>query len=358
MREQNAEGPTLWIRADATPAMGTGHVMRCLALAQAWRDQGGAIVFFTATENRRLITRLVQEGCEVVPVPRPHPDAADRELLLQRAAACPPVWLVLDGYHFDASYAEPLRQQGVRLLVIDDTAHQKRYAADVLLNQNFGAQGLTYAGDPQAVLLLGPTYALLRREILQQRPGERKQMPDYRRLLITLGGSDPRGLTSRVIRAVGESNLRNSLIYVVIGPANPRVDDVRRQVKETEQRVVTRNLRFQVNEQADMAEIFATSDLAISAAGSTTWEILHYGIPAVLITAAANQRGIVENLSQAGYVERAPCDEDLDERGLAELIDRIIANPGATSRNGYAGTHARGWRRMPQSTGGHEVSCT
>ncbi len=349
MGKHFAKERTLWIRADASPRMGTGHVMRCLALAQAWRDEGGKVVFFTATENEPLLSRLEEEGFRRVRIPRPHPETADLELLLRHAAAEHPDWLVLDGYHFDTGYPEALKQAGIRVLQIDDMAHLARYDADILLNPNFGAEGLAYRTAPTTVRLLGPAYALLRREMLLHQPPAQKKPPALGNVLITLGGSDPAGLTALAIRAVSGSRLKRAAVHVVIGPANPRADEIRRAAAEAEGRAATRGVRFKIHEQADMVKLLAQADLAIAAGGGTTWELLHYGVPTILIAAAENQRRLVDELARQDLVVKTPEPPNLEEADLSAAVDRMIADPDRLSAMAVKGRRlvdGQGCRRI------------
>ncbi len=344
-----AKERTLWIRADASPRMGTGHVMRGIAFAQAWRDEGGKVVFFTATENERLLSRLEEEGFRRVRISRPHPETADFEILLHHAAAEPPAWLVLDGYHFDSGYPEPLRRAGIRVLWVDDTAHLERYDADILLNPNFGAEGLAYRTAPKTIRLLGPAYALLRREMLLHRPPVRKKPSAPGNVLITLGGSDPMGLTALAIRAAVGSRLERATVHVVIGPANLRAEAIRRAAEEAEGRAAARGLRFKIHEQADMVELLAQADLALAAGGGTTWELLHYGVPTILIAAAENQRRLVDELARQDFVIKTPEPPNLAEADLSAAIDRMIEDPdrlSAMAEKGRRLVDGQGCRRI------------
>ena len=138
----------LVIRADANANIGTGHLMRCLALAQAWQSHGGKAIFVTACESDGLRNRLAEEGFEVIPLVTTHPDPGDwassSELLMMH----PGSWVVLDGYHFVPSYQLRIKKLGHPLLVIDDMANLDHYYADVLLNQNIHAVELNYYCKP------------------------------------------------------------------------------------------------------------------------------------------------------------------------------------------------------------------
>ncbi|MDY7080712.1 MAG: DegT/DnrJ/EryC1/StrS family aminotransferase [Chloroflexota bacterium] len=146
------DGLPLLIRADANVHIGTGHLMRCLALAQGWQTQGGRATFITACESDGLRQRLSDEGFQVIALEHPYPDPADWEITSQVLAAHPGAWMVLDGYHFDPAYQRQVKKVGHPLLVIDDMAHLDHYYADVLLNQNIHAEQLDYSCEPYGAI--------------------------------------------------------------------------------------------------------------------------------------------------------------------------------------------------------------
>jgi UDP-2,4-diacetamido-2,4,6-trideoxy-beta-L-altropyranose hydrolase len=156
------------IRADANSVIGTGHVMRCLALAQAWQDAGGTVAFACTDMPDSLLQRLWTERCEVhrfESAPASSREANDLQETLRIANVVRPQWLVLDGYDFGPNYQLALRDSRWRLLFIDDDWRHERYHADILLNQNVGATAALYASRKVgARLLLGCQYALLRRD--------------------------------------------------------------------------------------------------------------------------------------------------------------------------------------------------
>jgi len=119
----------LIIRADANNRTGTGHLMRCLSLAQAWSRRGGQVTFLSCCENDALLRRIRAEGFGLVRVEQPHPDPGDLSIVLsvvRDVTDCnDPLWLILDGYQFDTAYQESIRKTGIRLLVIDDSNHLK-----------------------------------------------------------------------------------------------------------------------------------------------------------------------------------------------------------------------------------------
>jgi UDP-2,4-diacetamido-2,4,6-trideoxy-beta-L-altropyranose hydrolase len=270
----------LFIRADADPAIGTGHVMRCLALGQAWRDSGGDVVFSTACEQPELLARLRSEGF-LIQSPNAMKDSGED--------GC---WLVLDGYQFEAEDQRCARHGGRRVLAIDDMARLPHYYADVVLNQNIGADRSRYSCEPYTRLLLGPSHALLRREFIRW-SGHCREIPAVaHKLLVTLGGSDPHNVTARVIQAVQSSPVVGLETVVVAGPQCGIPSELLKQASDAGIRV-ERSV-------TDMAPLMAWADLAVSGAGSTCWELAFLGLPAIVIALAENQCGIASGLAEHG----------------------------------------------------------
>jgi spore coat polysaccharide biosynthesis predicted glycosyltransferase SpsG len=131
----------LFIRADATTEIGTGHIMRCIALAQAWQAHGGEVTFLSHCQSTALRERIIEEGFSFISIDHPHPHPDDLSQTINYVQHLSPfpfplshAWLVLDGYHFTPDYQKAIRDAGIHLLVIDDMNHLPHYHADILLN--------------------------------------------------------------------------------------------------------------------------------------------------------------------------------------------------------------------------------
>ena len=148
--------------------MGSGHVMRCVALAQAWKKQGGKVTFISLCDSESLRNRITDEGFELVLIKESYPDPADFEITLSTInnSNSNNSWVVLDGYHFDADYQQSIKNNGNPLVVIDDIGHLDNYVADIILNQNINAEDLNYSCETETKLLLGTNFVLLRDEFL------------------------------------------------------------------------------------------------------------------------------------------------------------------------------------------------
>ena len=312
---------TILIRADATVEIGTGHVMRCLALAQAWQDAGGDAVFAMAESTATIRERLAAEKIAVHEIGSPAGSALDAACTAELARSCGADWVVLDGYRLDAAYQSRIKQSGAKLLWIDDNGHASHYFADVVVNQNVHAREHVYRNrEPYGRLLLGPQYAMLRREFSAWRGWKREVKERGTRVLITMGGSDPGNATVAAVDALRLMDLENLDVVVAIGGSNPHAESIKRAAEEFPGAIrVLRN-------PANMPELMAWADIAISAAGATCWEMCMLGLPAVLIDVAENQRQIAEQLSRLGIAVHAGSADVVSTAGLAAEISRLLGS--------------------------------
>jgi UDP-2,4-diacetamido-2,4,6-trideoxy-beta-L-altropyranose hydrolase len=282
----------LLIRADASAAIGTGHVMRCLALAQAW-CRGDANAFFAQAESTpALEKRLRVEGFDLVRVRGERGSAEDATETVALARARGATWIVADGYCFGSAWQKQIRAAGLRLLVIDDYGQAEHYHADLVLNQNLSANESLYTRrDADTRLLLGPRYALLRREFLDASISGRETSDSARKVLVTLGGSDPDQVTAKVIAALQEITGLEAIILV--GGSNPHLESLRTLIGSA-------NPALQlVVDATNMPELMRWADVAITAAGSTSWELATTGLPALQLVIADNQAPIAAALHRA-----------------------------------------------------------
>jgi UDP-2,4-diacetamido-2,4,6-trideoxy-beta-L-altropyranose hydrolase len=307
----------LVIRADANVHMGTGHLMRCLALAQAWQAHSGEATFVTACDSPRLLQRLRDEGFQVVELDTTHPVPREREAVSRVLAAHPSAWVVLDGYHFDSACQRRIKEAGHPLLVIDDMAHLDHYYADVVLNQNIHAEQLVYKCEPETRLLLGTRYVLLRREFWSWREWER-EIPDVaRKVLVTLGGGDFDNQTLKVIQALQQMEADILEATVVVGASNPHFQVIEAAAGDAIGISLVRNA-------SHMPELMSWADVAVTAGGSTCWEVAFMGLPNTVLTLAENQRGIAEGLDEHGTALSMGWHSKVTQSGLASILQDII----------------------------------
>ncbi len=353
------EAKPILIRADAWAGIGAGHVMRCLALAQAWMDRGGKAHFLLGGASGSLEARLRSEGVEASRIrsaPASREDAEESLALARRLGAAA---VVTDGYPFTGPYQRILKEGGVRLLVIDDNGECAPYEADLILNQNIHArEGWYRERRPGAALLLGSRFAMLRKEFLAPPAGSgagsapRDPSEDPRNILVTMGGGDPDNATLRVIRALQGIAFPGMAVKVVVGMVNPNLASLEAAVADRP------DLDFALQREVrDMPGLMGWADIAVSAAGSTVWELMHAGLPSLLVVVAENQREIAARLDLDGMGVNLGWHADLlPQRIAAEIRDLLDSAPAraAMAGKGRDLIDGRGAARVAAALDGEE----
>jgi len=350
----------LLVRADASSSIGVGHVMRCLALAQAWQEAGGSALFAMAEGAEALGERLAAEGMAVRPLQVEAGSVEDARQTLALAEREQADWLALDGYRFDAEYQRRLTQGHSRLLMLDDFGQASHYCADLVLNQNAHADAAFYPSrEATTELLLGLDYALLRREFRHHPPQAKDPSQPARHLLLTLGGGDPDNLTGRVIEELSGIDLPGLETIAVVGASNPH-----RPRLEALRRASDRQLQLRSNV-ADMNELYAWADLAVTGGGSTLWELAHLGVPAVTLILAENQEPSSHRLDRMGAVRCLGEPRQLDPGAIAVAVARLCADPQQRRRLAERGRQLvdgqgapRVVRRMLAALNQGDAACT
>ncbi len=312
----------LLIRADASVAMGTGHVMRCLALAQAWQDAGGRPIFAIAEATASLRSRLSSEGMEVLEIESDAASQGDARRVVEFAADQRSDWIVVDGYHFSDRYEHELKSAGLKLLHVDDGEFTGTCVADLILNSNSNATPFKYSGcKPQAGLLLGTSFALLRREFNKWRDWKRETPLQVRNVLVTMGGSDPDNLTGLAIRALAKVKAPEMRVTVLAGGSNPHLHILQKEILDT-------GLSMRVLENAgNVAELMSQADLAVIAGGGTLWELMFMSCPLLTFGRSLPQRRILDDLGRRGLVQHLGDPHTAAPSEVVLAIEELAASP-------------------------------
>ena len=274
--------PLVLFRADATPAMGTGHVMRCLALAEVLLDQEIEVAFAAAALTPSLSGRLAAQRIDVHAVDPARDDGAGQTLAIARTLGASAI--VVDGYHFDAAWRLALRSLGVPILAFQDLDDGKPLHADLVLNAAATPGDARWlAAAPAARFLMGPRYVLLRRELRRAMAAPSVPIGDRAALLVTFGGADPAGLTLPVATALAGTLGPRVALDVVIGGSVPDGAELARRVAALGPQVAVHL------DPIEMAPLMGRAGLAVSAAGSTIGELAALGVPALIAVVAENQ---------------------------------------------------------------------
>lgn len=330
--------PNLLIRSDASAEIGVGHVMRCLALAQAWQGLGGKAFFATTSMPETVRARLKREACEVVLLPASREIAAAVELA-EQVQAC---HVVLDGRQFQSADQRRLKEAGLHVLVIDDYGRSAPYWADCVVNPDIVGEEMYADRAPYTKLLLGPKYALLRKEFVS--PQKLRRADGFCNLLVTMGGSDPENMTLSVVRAIHHLPKTRLRVRVVVGGANPRLDLLRREVAGLGARAEV------LDDVTDMPDQMKWADITVTAAGVTLWELLYMGTAVICWPRYEEDIRVVAELNKMGAV--LPLPVHADATAIASLLVPLMEDSELRERMcsaGQAVVDGEGARRVVEA---------
>jgi UDP-2,4-diacetamido-2,4,6-trideoxy-beta-L-altropyranose hydrolase len=307
-------------RCDASGQLGSGHVVRCLALADALRAAGWCCAFASAPGTAEAVPALARSGHRLIELADPAREAASLKLALHQGCDL----LVVDHYRRDAEFESACRPWASRILVIDDLA-SRRHDCELLLDPTLGRQAADYAplAPETCRMLLGPDFALLRPQFLAARPAALKRRTSQhtiRRILVSLGGTDPSNLTGKVLRGIVLSGVE-AAIDVVLGGTAPHLEEVRALAAASP---LATSVHTAVE---DMASVMSNADLAVGAAGTTSWERCALGLPSLMLVIADNQELVAQSLDQAGAAACLGRHETVTEERLAAEVRTLATNP-------------------------------
>jgi UDP-2,4-diacetamido-2,4,6-trideoxy-beta-L-altropyranose hydrolase len=323
----------VFIRADASSRIGTGHLIRCRTLADELRARGAEVRFICRDLPGFAPAILEQEGFEVLTLPAPLADGQggqnvsawlgvsqeqDARETADRIGLGRADCLIVDHYALDAVWEHAMRPKAARVAVIDDLA-DRRHECELLLDQNYGADE---AGRYDALVpsgcscLFGPRYALLRSEYRRFPPRLRRKVE---RILVSFGGADTGNATGMALEALAAPELSHLHVDAVVGSANPNLAAIRAQADRVG--------RIRIHGQLPhLAGLMDAADLAIGAGGSTSWERLCVGLPALVVSIADNQVPSSRALAAAGLIEYAGPVESLTALSLRERIIALLGD--------------------------------
>jgi UDP-2,4-diacetamido-2,4,6-trideoxy-beta-L-altropyranose hydrolase len=306
-------------RADASLEIGTGHVMRCMTLADELRRRGATATFICREQPGNLIELIRSRGFEAEAIA--HEDASPSQVAQLR-----PDWVVVDHYGLGRAWETAVRPATREILAIDDLG-DRDHDCDLLLDQNlYDGVEQRYASRLPAHCrqLIGPHYALLRPEFVEARARlSRRAAKPVSRLLISFGGIDATNETARVLKALADAPAVS--LDVVIGPGHPNHREIE---KLTSERPGT-TLHVGTNR---MAALMAEADAFVGAGGSTTWERFCLGLPSLVIAVADNQVATAQHLSKLGAIDYIGRQSDLTSDGLRAALSRFLADDAGRAR--------------------------
>lgn len=296
--------------------------MRCRTLASELRKSGHRILFVLKGDaNEPAASILENQRFDVQFIDNSSSEISDAEETKAHAARCENALVIVDHYALGPRWWSTIRS-GFPLAAIDDLGRPEMEGKlDCIINQNIGSEEAWYPEIP--LRLVGPGYALIRDEFFPYRKGIEGRLQKIRgteklRVTLTLGGSDPQNVTSRILSCLSELSSTGEIV-VITGPAFQHPDDIA-VLAESDPRIHV------VKSPKSMAAVLVSSDVAITAGGTTVYECAFLGVPSALIQIVDNQAGICRGMSNHGLAEFLGESDTLDESTLKTSLARFLEN--------------------------------
>lgn len=325
------------IRADASTKIGHGHIMRCLTLAQALNEYGVHSTFITRQHDGHLNALILAQGFPVISLNKANNSiqnkqgnvyqqwlgvkiSTDANDCIQQLEKHSYDYLIVDHYALDNTWHQQLRPYVKKVIVIDDLA-DRTYDCDVLLDMTLDRQANDYKTlvPNQCKLLLGPHYALLRPQFARLRKASLKQKQQTNTVklyLVSMGGSDPDNTTLSVLKAMHDAQITQA-IEVIIAKDSAHKKSIEQYIKQMNASVT---IHSQVN---DMAHMMAQADIAIGAAGTTSWERCCLALPSIILITEANQQYIASALEHHQCIINLGDIKLFDEQKMVQALHNI-----------------------------------
>lgn len=353
------------IRADASQYIGTGHVMRCLTLAEGLCEAGASVEFIVRSQLDSLNEIIKSKGfClhELYQVETVDKDLAfiqqrendgrwlhvtqeqdAKETIILLEDRCPE-WLVVDHYGLDELWESRVCNHVQKLMVIDDLA-DRQHDCDVLLDQNYFPEKPSRYDDlvaPSCTKIFGPEFALLRSEFTKHEEGFTRRTGVVKSILVFFGGTDLCNTTSQVLEVLAAPEFGHLEISVVLGASNIYRSEIQQKISQ----LFNATLYVQVE---NMGELMLQADLAIGAGGVTTWERMAIGLPSIVITIAENQTTSAKNLGRDGFIRWLGRSSQLNAGMIYKALLEALNHPGellAQSRKCKQLVNGKGAQRL------------
>lgn len=330
-----------YIRVDSSYQIGSGHLMRCLTLAEELRTKGANIVFICRELNGNLIDLVESKNFLVYKLSNSNEtgrirkqtqhwswlevdwqkDGFDTKNILSKTKGTVD-WLIVDHYSLDIHWERMMRPLVKKIMVIDDLA-DREHDCDILLDQNYYDDlEMRYLNlvPHNCKKFLGPQFALLRPEFKIAKKELNTRSGKIENIFVFFGGSDQSNETLKVLRAFEMVNNDNLNVNVVVGKSNPN--------KEVIEKICLDNPVFKFHCQTNnMAKLMVKSDLAIGAGGSTTWERCYLGLPTIVLIVAQNQSETTQALAEKGIIINLGYAKNVSESDIALKIKDALINP-------------------------------
>ena len=300
-------------RVDATKEIGIGHLMRCLALSEELTNRRNNCYFLSIVDNE-LVKKIDKFNVKLLKQEKFANLKEDLDSLVRFCKQNRIDWIITDHYGLDQGYIKELKKNDFKVLSIDDLA-KLYYYSDIVVNQNIGAKKLIFKSIKNTNFLLGPEYVILRDELLKRK--EKNKNSEAKNILLTLGGTDNDNFTFEMLKTLKAVNDEINII-AVFGPLNPFYKK-----NLSNKKNLGKNVQL-IHAPDNMADLYSKVDIAVSAGGSSCYELAYFGIPNIIITIAGNQINMSNELDKQKVSIYIGHKTDVKSKLIKSKIEELI----------------------------------
>lgn len=298
------------IRTDSSYKIGTGHVVRTVTLAEKLQERGAKLEFICLDEPGNMIGYIEKKSFKVHTI-------SNKNDSISVIKNIKPDLSIVDSYNISLEDENKMREFSGKLMAIDDLA--RSHNADIILDQNL-VDNYEKRYDKKVpdtcIKLFGPAYAILRDEFTLHKKILGKKPYEINKIMVFFGGTDPDNVTMKIIQCL-DSKYSDIEINVVVGSSNPN--------KDTIKNFCSKRKNFKFHCQIDyMAELMKESDLIIGAGGTTTWERMCIGTPAIVISIADNQEEICAKAAEDNLIFYLGKHTEFSESKFIQTFDSLL----------------------------------
>lgn len=301
----------IYFRADGNSKVGMGHIMRTLSIAKEVMKEGECIYLCADEESQQFIKESGVEAIKLNETPFSYEEAKKIQDILKKDDT-----IVVDSYLVNNEYFHFLGKEA-RIVYLDDLCNSK-FDVDVIINYNSYADEEAYISlykdmEKRPLFVIGSNYVPLREEF---RGKNRKAADTVSNVLITTGGGDIDNLSGSIAVALLGTISNKISLHIVCGAMNPNFEKLKILENANENVFVHKNVK-------NMGELISRMDMAISAGGSTTYELCSMNVPFVVFSYADNQIMLAKDMDKkmAAVYAGNICDDDSKEA----VINKICA---------------------------------
>ena len=285
----------LFIRVDASPEIGIGHIMRCLTLAQELKNNFDKIIFLTQKNSSDFIETIMKNEFEVIFISANNDSDIIKNIVTTNSVN--KNFLLIDHYNVDSNFESSLKNTFEKIFVIDDLANRK-HDCDLLIDQNYYRdlnQRYEKLIQNGTITLLGPKYAIIRPEFRKINKKTIKKNSQIKKILVSFGGSDPTNECKKVLDALCSIENSKFEIIVAAGIYNHKFEQLKKLYEKYSNIKIYRHVD-------ELSRLMVNSDLFIGAGGTTTWERFYMGLPSIVTIISDDQKESIEFLSDMGHI--------------------------------------------------------